>query len=71
MARDNTLRNPRRTATTAISLMIGLPGLRVLGLAASTKSSVDALVDDQVKADFVLSGGNSPFAGPSPTRPPS
>ncbi len=24
LARDNTLRNPRRTATTAISLMIGL-----------------------------------------------
>jgi putative ABC transport system permease protein len=62
LARDNSLRNPRRTATTAISLMIGLALVSAFSvLASSTKSSVDALVDDQVTADFVLSGGTSPF----------
>jgi putative ABC transport system permease protein len=62
LARDNSVRNPRRTATTAISLMIGLALVSAFSvLATSTKSSVDALVDDQVTADFVLSGGSSPF----------
>jgi putative ABC transport system permease protein len=62
IARDNTLRNPRRTATTAISLMIGLALVSAFAvIAATTNASIDKLVDDQVKADFVLSGGNSPF----------
>jgi putative ABC transport system permease protein len=62
LARDNSLRNPRRTATTAISLMIGLALVSAFSvLASSTKASVDSLIDDQVTADFVLSGGNSPF----------
>ncbi len=63
LARDNTLRNPRRTATTAISLMIGLALVSAFAvIAATTNASIDKLVDDQVTADFVLSGGNSPFA---------
>ena len=62
IARDNTLRNPRRTATTAISLMIGLALVSAFAvIAATTNASIDKLVDDQVKADFILSGGNSPF----------
>ncbi|WP_426560262.1 ABC transporter permease [Angustibacter sp. McL0619] len=62
LARDNTLRNPRRTATTAISLMIGLALVSAFAvIAATTNASIDKLVDDQVKADFVLSGGNTPF----------
>ena len=63
LARDNTLRNPRRTASTAISLMIGLALVSAFSvLAASTQASVDGLVDDQLKADFILSGGTSPFS---------
>jgi putative ABC transport system permease protein len=63
LARDNTLRNPRRTATTAISLMIGLALVSAFSvIAATSKASVNQLVDDQVRADFVLSGGNAPFA---------
>ena len=62
LARDNTLRNPRRTATTAISLMIGLALVCAFSvLAASTRSSVNVLVDDELRADFVISGGTSPF----------
>ncbi|MFI7589125.1 ABC transporter permease [Spongisporangium articulatum] len=62
LARENALRNPRRTATTASALMIGLAlmgGVSVL--AASTKASVSDLVSSQLKADYVLNGGNSIF----------
>ncbi|MGN6301316.1 MAG: ABC transporter permease [Angustibacter sp.] len=63
LARDTTLRNPRRTATTAISLMIGLALVSAFAvIAATTNASIDKLVDDQVTADFVLSGGNAPFS---------
>jgi putative ABC transport system permease protein len=63
LARDNTLRNPRRTATTAISLMIGLALVSAFSvLAASTKESVDGLVDSDLKADFIIQGSNAPFA---------
>lgn len=62
LARDNTLRNPRRTSTTAVSLMIGLALVSAFSvLAATTTASIDKLVDDQVNADFVLTGGNTPF----------
>ena len=64
LARQNALRNPRRTATTASALMIGLAlvtGVSVLS--ASTTASTKSLVDSVVKADFVLNGG---FAGLPP-----
>ncbi|HEX8497544.1 MAG TPA: FtsX-like permease family protein [Actinomycetales bacterium] len=62
LSRDNTLRNPRRTATTAISLMIGLALVSAVSvLASSTTASVDDLIDDQFSADFILTGGNAPF----------
>jgi putative ABC transport system permease protein len=62
IARDNTLRNPRRTSTTAVSLMIGLTLVSAFSVVAATsKASVDRLVDNEVVADFVLSGGNSSF----------
>lgn len=62
LARDNALRNPRRTSTTAVSLMIGLALVSAFSvLAATTNASIDKLVDDQVNADFVLSGGSAPF----------
>ena len=60
MARENSLRNPRRTATTASALMIGLAlmaGLSVI--AASMRASVSDLVERQLTADFVLNGGGA------------
>ncbi|MGY1606261.1 ABC transporter permease [Geodermatophilus sp. SYSU D00700] len=56
LARDNAQRNPRRTAATASALMVGLTlvtGFGVLG--ASANASVDALVDDALRADYVVS----------------
>ena len=57
LARTNSVRNPRRTAATAFALTVGLmlvSAIAVIG--ASTKSSVNALVDSDVRADYILSG---------------
>ena len=65
LGRENAMRNPRRTAATASALMIGL-GLVVLVavLAASLKASSDAVLDDTLRADFILT--TSSFAPFSP-----
>jgi putative ABC transport system permease protein len=58
LARENSLRNPRRTATTASALMIGLALMAgVSVIASSAKASVASLVDSQLTSDFVLNGG--------------
>ena len=58
LSRENSLRNPRRTATTASALMIGLALMAgVSVIASSAKASVASLVDSQLTADYVLNGG--------------
>jgi len=57
LGRRNSARNPRRTAITAATLMIGLAlvtGVSVM--AASLKSSIDKLVTRDVGADLIISG---------------
>jgi putative ABC transport system permease protein len=62
LARENALRVPRRTATTASALMIGLALISGVSVVAeSTKASVADLVESQLTADFVLNGGQSLF----------
>ncbi|MEV0245326.1 FtsX-like permease family protein [Nocardia sp. NPDC050712] len=57
MARNNAVRNPRRTAATAFALTLGLMLVSIIGMAgASAKATVDELVDKGVRADFVLVG---------------
>ncbi len=59
LARENALRVPRRTATTASALMIGLAliaGISVL--AESVKASVSSGVAKELTSDFVLNTGN-------------
>jgi len=57
LARNNAVRNPRRTAATAFALTIGLMLVSAIAMfGASAKASVDTLVDKGVKADFVLTG---------------
>jgi putative ABC transport system permease protein len=58
MSRENALRNPRRTATTATALMIGLALMAgVSVIASSMRASVSDLVETQLTADYVLNGG--------------
>ncbi|BCK70770.1 hypothetical protein Srufu_047230 [Streptomyces libani subsp. rufus] len=56
LARQNALRNPRRTAATASALMVGLTlitGLTVI--ATSVQKGVDKLATESLKADYVIS----------------
>ncbi len=56
LGRENAMRNPRRTASTASALMIGLGLVAMVAiLSASLKASFDAILSDTVKADFILS----------------
>ena len=59
LARQNSVRNPRRTATTASALMIGLTlitGMTVM--AGSLQKSIDKMATAAVKADYVVSMAN-------------
>lgn len=56
LARENALRNPRRTAATASALMIGLALVAAIAvLGQSTNESIDRALDDGLQADFVIS----------------
>lgn len=64
LARDNTMRYPARTATTAASLMVGL-GLVVFVavFAEGLKASITGKVDELVTAELVVTGkGFQPLA---------
>jgi putative ABC transport system permease protein len=56
IARENAMRNPKRTSATAAALMIGvaLVGL-ITVFAASARTSVNAAIDRSMKADYVVS----------------
>src|SRR3954452_5139644 len=55
IARENAMRNPKRTSATAAALMIGvaLVGL-ITVFAASARTSVNAAIDRSMKADYVI-----------------
>jgi putative ABC transport system permease protein len=56
LARENTLRNPRRTAATASALMVGLALVALMSvLGQSTKASTDKAISQTLTADFVVS----------------
>ncbi|CAL9550292.1 hypothetical protein SUDANB105_04405 [Streptomyces sp. enrichment culture] len=59
LARQNSVRNPRRTAATASALMIGLTlitGMTVM--AGSLQKSIDKMASDAIRADYVVSMAN-------------
>ncbi|MFE9684988.1 ABC transporter permease [Streptomyces sp. NPDC002701] len=59
LARQNSVRNPRRTAATASALMIGLTlitGMTVM--AGSLQKSIDKMATSALKADYVVSMAN-------------
>lgn len=60
LARQNSVRNPRRTAATASALMIGLTlitGMTVM--AGSLQKSIDKMASAAIEADYVVSMANS------------
>ena len=67
LARENAMRNPKRTAATASALMIcvGLVGFITI-FASSMKGSINAVVDRAFTGDFIINGGGSMFGGVDP-----
>jgi putative ABC transport system permease protein len=65
LARQNSVRNPRRTAATASALMIGLTlitGLTVI--ATSMQSAIDKMATASLKADYQVTMANGTFLSP-------
>jgi putative ABC transport system permease protein len=59
LARENATRNPARTASTAAALMIGLALVTVVAtLGAGLRHSTTAALEQQVKADYVVTSDN-------------
>nr|WP_194719998.1 FtsX-like permease family protein [Cellulosimicrobium arenosum] len=55
LAQGNVTRSPRRTASTAGALLIGMALVSVTGvIAASTQASVRSIIDTEVRADLVV-----------------
>ncbi|MCT9005603.1 ABC transporter permease [Streptomyces rhizosphaerihabitans] len=65
LARQNSVRNPRRTAATASALMIGLTlitGMTVM--AGSLQKSIDKMASSAIEADYVVSMANGNSLSP-------
>lgn len=65
LARQNSVRNPRRTAATASALMIGLTLITGMTVAAgSLQKSIDKMAADSIEADYVVSMVNGNALSP-------
>jgi putative ABC transport system permease protein len=64
LAQQNAMRNPRRTASTASALMIGLALVSLISIFGdSAKATIANAIDKQTHADFILSPKNfQPFS---------
>ncbi len=73
LGRENSMRNPRRTAQTAAALMIGLALVSTIAvLGASLSTSAKHSVDSAISADYIVSGqgGFSKSVVPAVSRLP-
>ncbi len=67
LARENAMRNPRRTATTASALMIGVGLVTTIAIfASSATASIEKIIDDAFVGDIVIDSGTFGFGGLSP-----
>jgi putative ABC transport system permease protein len=68
MARQNSGRNPKRTARTASPVLIGVALVTaVTALAASIKGQINDVFTEQLKGNYVVSTDNRGFGGLSPS----
>jgi putative ABC transport system permease protein len=68
LARQNAMRNPRRTSSTAAALMIGLTLVVSMSVfASSLKSSFGDVIGDKTNADLFVSSSSSQGPGFSPS----
>jgi putative ABC transport system permease protein len=67
LARNNAIRNPKRTSATASALMIGVGLVGFITVfATSAKASIDDTIDKNFGADLVLDSGTFNFGGLPP-----
>jgi putative ABC transport system permease protein len=67
LARQNAMRNPRRTASTAAALMVGLTLVVGMGVfAASLKASFGDVISGSTNADLFVTSSSTQAAGFSP-----
>ncbi|HET6663157.1 MAG TPA: FtsX-like permease family protein, partial [Acidimicrobiales bacterium] len=67
LARQNAMRNPKRTAATASALMVGVGLVSFITIfAASTKASFSNTVDEAFSGDFIATSGQNGAGGVSP-----
>lgn len=67
LARENALRNPKRTSATAAALMIGVGLVGFITIfASSTKASIDEVLADTFTGDIVVDSGSFGFGGLPP-----
>ncbi|HET6793716.1 MAG TPA: ABC transporter permease, partial [Acidimicrobiales bacterium] len=68
LARQNAMRNPKRTAATASALMVcvALVGFITI-FASSAKSSINTVVDQAFTGDFIINSGGGMMGGVDPT----
>ena len=68
MARQNSVRNPKRTSRTASPVLIGVALVTaVSALAASIKGQINDIFTEQFKGDFAISVQSQGFGGLSPS----
>jgi len=64
LARENTMRNPKRTAASASALMIGVGLVAFITiLASSTTASINSTIDKSFSGDFVIDSGTGMNGG--------
>lgn len=67
LARENAVRNPRRTASTAAALMIGVALVGLITIfASSLKASISGQIDSAFRGDLVVVGDAGPGSSFSP-----
>jgi putative ABC transport system permease protein len=70
LSQQNAMRNPKRTASTAAALMIGVALVTVIAtLGATIRGTIGKVIDESIKADYIVGptgGGGGSGAGFSP-----
>jgi putative ABC transport system permease protein len=67
LARQNAVRNPKRTSATASALMVGVALVALITIiASSAKASIHESLDQRLRADFVAAASQMGYGGFSP-----
>ena len=64
LARENAVRNPSRTSSTAAALMVGVALVSMFTvMASSVRTSTGAIIDNDLRADYIVSSGAATGGG--------